>query len=457
MRLQQLCCNNSNTTSALSSNLLGILEPSNAWQGAANQRFACAKWEKVIKMGKISPVSIKYIIRANLELTGVADRPDIIGAVFGQTEGLLGADLELRELQKSGRIGRIDVKIDTRGGKTSGEILLPSSMGKAETAIIGASLETIERVGPCDAKIKVSKIEDVRVSKRNMIIDRAKQLLSAMMTDMPDSQALTQLITEDVRTLEVVEYGRDRLPAGPDIDNSEEIIVVEGRADVLNLLRYGFKNVIAVKGAKAPETVVELSKKKSIIIFTDGDRGGDLIIRGLVDAGTEIDFVARAPDGKEVEELAMKEIHKALRAKIAWEQVRAELKSGNSIVDIIKPANGDSDEVEEQQEIAGPATRTAPSPGGNGNLKALKPMADELVGTRGAFLLDAGLNVLGRVPVREVEDTLKTMDGVFAVVMDGTADTRIVRMADQRDVKYLIAPSATGKGKNVRIMKADEL
>jgi DNA primase len=409
-------------------------------------------------MGKISPVSIKYIIRANLELTGVADRPDIIGAVFGQTEGLLGADLELRELQKSGRIGRIDVKIETRGGRTNGEILLPSSMGKAETAIIGASLETIERVGPCDAKIKVTKIEDVRVSKRNMIIDRAKQLLSAMMTDMPDSQALTQLITEDVRTLEVVEYGRDRLPAGPDIDNSEEIIVVEGRADVLNLLRYGFKNVIAVKGAKAPETVVELSKKKSIIIFTDGDRGGDLIIRGLVDAGTEIDFVARAPDGKEVEELAMKEIHKALRAKIAWEQVRAELKSGASIVDIVKPASmSDSEIAEDVPQTAEPA-RAAPSSGSNnGDLKALKPMADELVGTRGAFLLDEKLSVLGRVPIREVEDTLKTMDGVFAVVMDGTADTRIVRMAEQKDVKYIIAPSATGKGKNVRIMKADEL
>ncbi len=406
-------------------------------------------------MGKISPVSIKYIIRANLELTGVADRPDIIGAVFGQTEGLLGADLELRELQKSGRIGRIDVKIETRGGRTTGEILLPSSMGKAETAIIGASLETIERVGPCDAKIKVTKIEDVRVSKRNSIIDRAKQLLAGLMTEMPDSQALTQLITEDVRTLEVVEYGRDRLPAGPDIDNSEEIIVVEGRADVLNLLRYGFKNVIAVKGAKAPETVVELSKKKSVTIFTDGDRGGDLIIRGLVDAGTEIDFVARAPDGKEVEELAMKEIHKALRAKIAWEQVRAELKSGNSIVDVVRPANGGPEEAEEQPELAEPVAHTATS--SDGTLKSLKPMADELVGTRGAFLLDAGLNVLGRVPVREVEDTLKTMDGVFAVVMDGTADTRIVRMAEQKDVKYIIAPSTTGRSKSTKIVKADEL
>ena len=55
-------------------------------------------------MGKISQVSSKYIIHANIDIEGVVDRPDVIGAIFGQTEGLLGADLELRELQKSGRI-----------------------------------------------------------------------------------------------------------------------------------------------------------------------------------------------------------------------------------------------------------------------------------------------------------------------------------------------------------------
>ena len=57
-------------------------------------------------MGKISPVSAKYIVHSSINIDGVVDRPDVIGAIFGQTEGLLGADLELRELQRSGRIGR---------------------------------------------------------------------------------------------------------------------------------------------------------------------------------------------------------------------------------------------------------------------------------------------------------------------------------------------------------------
>ena len=424
-------------------------------------------------MAKISPVSIKYIIHANLELTGVADRPDIIGAVFGQTEGLLGADLELRELQKSGRIGRIDVKIDTKGGRTSGEILLPSSMGKAETAIIAASLETIERVGPCDAKIKVTKVEDVRVSKRNMIIERAKQLLAAMMTEMPDSQALTQVITEDVRTLEVTEYGKDRLPAGPSVDSEEEIILVEGRADVITLLRYGIKNVVAMKGAKPSETVIELTKTKTVTVFVDGDRGGDLILKGLVEAGAEIDFVAKAQDGKEVEELTMKEILKSLRGKIAWEQLKGEYKSGENTVHVTLPkiTNGDEIEVDESPRAqvsrmqAAPVTQTsrfeerrpmssAPS---NANLKSLKPMVEELVGTRGAILLNEKLSVLGRVPVKELEETLQNLDGVYAIVMDGSVEAKLARTADDRDVKYIIAPNATARPRRTKLIAPNTL
>ena len=132
-------------------------------------------------MGKVSPISIKYMINAIARLDGVVEKPDIIGAIFGQTEGLLGKDLELRELQKSGRIGRIEVDLDTKEGKTSGEIIIPSSMDRSDTAIIAASLETIQRIGPCNAKIDVKSIEDVRVSKREYLVERAKEILKNMM------------------------------------------------------------------------------------------------------------------------------------------------------------------------------------------------------------------------------------------------------------------------------------
>ncbi|MEM4337053.1 MAG: DNA primase DnaG, partial [Candidatus Woesearchaeota archaeon] len=254
-------------------------------------------------MAKISPVSAKYIIQATIDIEGVVDRPDVIGAIFGQTEGLLGEDLELRELQRSGRIGRIEVNTDTRGGRTKGTIIIPSSLDKAETAIVGAALEVIQRIGPCNATIKVDKIEDVRVSKRHFVIERAKQLLKGLMeSSMPDSQEIADEVAASVRVMEIREYGRERLPAGPAIDESQEIILVEGRADVLNLLKHGFKNAIAINGTSIPDTIKELCKHKETTVFVDGDRGGDLIIKELLSV-TEIDFITKAPDGKEVEEL----------------------------------------------------------------------------------------------------------------------------------------------------------
>ena len=58
----------------------------------------------------------KYIINAQFEVDGVVEKPDVVGAIFGQTEGLLGEDLDLRELQKTGRIGRIDISVKSRNG-----------------------------------------------------------------------------------------------------------------------------------------------------------------------------------------------------------------------------------------------------------------------------------------------------------------------------------------------------
>src|SRR3989339_780016 len=279
----------------------------------------------MVKMGKISPVSAKYIIHSFISVEGVVDRPDIIGAVFGQTEGLLGNELELRELQRSGRIGRIEVNIETKAGKTSGSIIIPSSLDKAETAIVGASLETIQRIGPCNAKVRVQRIEDIRISKRSYVLERAKELLRTL-TDsvLPDSQEMTDEVAQSVRMMEIKEYGKDRLAAGPAIDESDEVIVVEGRADVLNLLKHGFKNVIAMNGTNVPQTIIDLSRKKEITVFVDGDKGGELIIREISEVA-DIDFVCKAPDGKEVEEITKKEIHKALRGKVAVEQVKLDI------------------------------------------------------------------------------------------------------------------------------------
>jgi len=409
-------------------------------------------------MGKISPVSSKYIVNASIEIEGIVDRPDVIGAIFGQTEGLLGADLELRELQRSGRIGRIEVNVDTRSGKTSGAITIPSSLDKAETSIVAAALEIIQRIGPCNAKIKVNNIEDVRVTKRSFVIERAKELLKKMMEGViPDSQELADEVAYSVRVMEIQEYGKDRLPAGPAVDESDEVIVVEGRADVLNLLKHGFKNVISMNGTNVPETIIELSKKKVVTAFVDGDRGGRLIVKGLINS-TEIDYVSMAPDGKEVEEITKKEIHKALRGRVSIEQVKLEL--GKEVERMDKPPMY---EKRPQQTYSRPQQRTftprAAAPRAAAKKaataeekKVFKEMLENLVGTRGAHILDDKLNILGKVPISELQTTIKSLSsGVYAIVFDGAIDNDLVKTAERANIGFLVGMDSKVKANETSI------
>ncbi|UCD04350.1 MAG: DNA primase [Candidatus Woesearchaeota archaeon] len=408
-------------------------------------------------MGKVSPVSIKYMVNATARLDGVVEKPDIIGAIFGQTEGLLGKDLELRELQKSGRIGRIDVNSETKKGKTTAEVTIPSAMGKSETAIIAAALETIERVGPCSAKIKVNSVEDVRVSKRKFIVNRAKELLSNLSKTLPDSQEVITEVTQDVRASELTEYGKERLAAGPYIDESEEIIIVEGRADVINMLRYGIRNVIALNGDNVPETIKDLSKKKVTTLFVDGDRGGDLIIKKLSGA-VDIDYVAKAPKGKEVEELTMKEIYGCLRGKIG--------KSDTVIEEETEPRE------EPRYEKTYKTRRTPPSRSSkreveesrsvqitDSDLKTLKQYSEELIGSRGAFILDEELNILGKVPAKELEKTIEQVSEAHAIVVDDEIDYNLARLARNKGVKEIVAKSSRIKSavKGIKILTSDAL
>ncbi len=283
-------------------------------------------------MGKTYIDIVKYMVEARFEISGLAEKPDIIGAVFGQTEGLLGGGLDLRELQKNGKIGRIEIESSTQGNRTIGKLFLPSSLGRVETCILGATIESVDRVGPFETLFKINKIEDTRSEKRRKIVNRAKDLLKTLLTtEMPDSKEISELVENDVKSSVVTTYGQDALPAGPGITENNEIILVEGRADVINLLKNDIDNCIAVGGAtgKIPQTIIDLSKSKETTLFLDGDRGGDMILRGLLNV-CDVDFVVRAPDGKEVEELTRKDIIKALRAKVPIDQVVPRLNGNNN-------------------------------------------------------------------------------------------------------------------------------
>ena len=406
-------------------------------------------------MAKISPVSIKYIIYAKFEAEGTVEKPDVIGALFGQTEGLLGSDLELRELQKEGKIGRIDANLVSENSKTTGQIQVPSSLDKAETTIIAAALETIERIGPSDAKIEIEKIEDVRGNKRDYIIERAKKLLQTI-----EGSANTREIGDEVRTSsrlsKLQEYGDEKLPSG-DISGNE-IIVVEGRADVISMLKAGVNNVIAMNGTILPEGIKALSLEKEITLFVDGDRGGKLITKNAIN-NARVDFVAIAPDGKEVEELTGKEILVALRKKIpAGEFLDNEDRNTDRRPRNSRTSRTDRDErtqrtgrTRERRTYENRDTQSNENNEEEKETKAkkkiekftksetekVKNIMDEIVGTRGAVLLDKKLEIIRKIPLSQLYNY--RTDGVYAVVIDGTATAPIVRSAESLGCEHLIA------------------
>ncbi|MCG3220496.1 MAG: DNA primase, partial [Candidatus Heimdallarchaeota archaeon] len=266
---------------------------------------------------KTDTSTTKYEIRAIFEIEGVVEKPDIIGGIYGQTDGLLSENLDIRELQKTGRIGRINVELKSRGGKTTGKIIIPSSLSRMETAILAATVETVDRVGPCSCKVKLEEIIDVRINKRQLIVDRASEIIRQWDQNVsPFSSSITLEVEKSAKTSQILSLGEEGFSVGPSFERQKKVVVVEGRADVVNLLKYGVDNTVAVNGTSIPPKLLDLIKKKTVTAFLDGDRGGDLILKELLQVA-KVDYVARAPKGKEVEDLTKEEVEKALKEVVS--------------------------------------------------------------------------------------------------------------------------------------------
>lgn len=378
-------------------------------------------------MGSSQAETVKYVINCEFEIDGVVEKPDVVGAVFGQTEGLFGAELDLRELQKSGRIGRIEIKLKSKQDKTTGSILIPTSLDRVSTAIIAASLETINRVGPCVAEITLSKIEDIRDARRKTIIKRSKEILREWaIKTFPSTNEIFREVSETLRLTRIERYGPENLAAGPDIETARDIIIVEGRADVASLLKCGIQNVIAVEGAKIPKTIIKLTKEKGATAFLDGDRGGDLILKELKQVAT-IKYVARAPTGKEVEDLSPKEIMDALEKRVP----------------LVKPKKRP---VRKKGKVLVPKQIVA-------SMKGLK-------GTLEAVLLNEKMKSVEQLPVSKLAEKLQEAKNIDTVVFDGVITQRLVDIASKKNIKYLVAARVSKAVKqplNVSILTFEDI
>jgi DNA primase len=350
----------------------------------------------------------KYLIRLKFDIEGVVERADVVGAIFGQTEGLFGPEFDLNELQKTWKIGRIEINIESKNDRTFGEVMIPTSTDFETTSLIAATVESVDRVGPCNAKFKMISMEDIRVEKVKQIKERAKEIARDWSKKvMTEGDKILKDIGESMGKSKIVAFGKEKLPAGPALEKSDTVILVEGRADVLNLLRAGIENAVGIEGTGIPQSIIELSKNKKIIAFLDGDRGGDLILKELSQVA-KIEQVIRAPSGREVEELSPVEV--------------AELISGVSQPPPPSPPKKEA--VTVQPEVAE-------------RVKQLKPTLDN---TLEAMLLDGDLKEIEKIPVSELAKHLESeeLNNARYLIFDGIISQRIVDLAERRGIVTVI-------------------
>ncbi|MDG6910925.1 MAG: DNA primase [Nitrososphaerota archaeon] len=359
---------------------------------------------------------VKYLVRLRFEVDGVVERADVIGAIFGQTEGLFGPEMNLNELQKSWKVGRIEINLESKNDRTRGEVIIPMSTDIGTAALIAAAVESVDKVGPCSARFSVGNIEDVRAVKRKQIVDRAKLIVRDWSSKTSsEGENLLKDVTESTRRAKVISYGIENLPAGPGVHSSDLVYLVEGRADVVLFLRAGIENVVALEGTSIPDSIIELGKKKRLIAVLDGDRGGELIEKELGQV-MHVEKIIHAPQGKEVEDLTPIDVINLLKA----ERVdTAQLSSRRQKAAESAPPR----QHEEADEPVVVKTRE---------------LFPALNGTLEAILLDQGLQEVGRFPISELVQKMEGTNGAQYLIFDGIVTQRLVESAARVGVKGII-------------------
>jgi len=354
----------------------------------------------------------------------------------------LGEDLDLRELQRTGRIGRIQIVVKSKGGNSRGEVVIPVSLDRTATAILAASLETVDRVGPCTAKVTIEKLEDIRGAKRRRVVSRAISILKGWEEEIaPGSDEITSAVSTGSRK-QVMKFGPDKLPSGSELSTGDEIIIVEGRADIINLMKCGIENTVAVEGTHVPKSIADLTKKggKITIAFLDGDRGGDLILRELMQVA-KVDYIARAPEGKEVEDLTRREVMKALQAKIPANQALAILSGEKESTTKKKRTTRRPTRTRPESDWAKPRTKPKSEVSARRTPSIDEGFIEKIAEVRESFkavLFDEGKSVLQQCGVAELAKVMEDFDKVYAVVFDGVVTQRLVDIARQKKTALLV-------------------
>ena len=389
---------------------------------------------------------VKYHVKLKFEVDGLVEKADIIGAIFGQTEGLLGPEMNLNELQKVSKVGRIEVNVDTKSNMAKGDAVIPMSTDISTAALIAAAIESIDKVGPFQAKFGLSGIDDIRAIKKKVIVDRAKKIVQEWATKtISEGEEMLKDVYDASKPGKLTAFGKAQLACGTGVFDSDWIILVEGRADVINLLRACFDNAIAIEGAKIDETIIKLTDGKKVIAFLDGDRAGDLILKELHGV-VNIDKVLRAPTGREVEECTPLEIAEILKEGMLFAGANGQ--EGRVIIpQQQQPERRQNTKRDRQEQGMGEEREIQVNSGGSSVtvsednadiLSAVKEVYPQINETLEAVVLDGSMKILLKVPVSDVVKKLDRTEGAKLLVLDGIVTQRLVDAADKVGIEYIV-------------------
>jgi DNA primase len=378
---------------------------------------------------------VKYHVKLKFEVDGLVEKADIIGAIFGQTEGLLGPEMNLNELQKVSKVGRIEVNVDSKSNTAKGDALIPMSTDISTAALIAAAIESIDKVGPFQARFGLVGIDDIRAIKKKLIVDRAKKIVQEWATKtISEGEEMLKDVYDASKPGKLTAFGKAQLACGTGVFDSDWIILVEGRADVINLLRAGFDNAIAIEGAKIDETVTKLTEGKRVIAFLDGDRAGDLILKelqGLV----KIDKILRAPAGREVEECTPLEIAEILKETTQYVAPSAQHSQSSQQTQ----QYSESKQQHQGQVVSNTSGSSSIQQEDNADiLSAVREVYPQINETLEAVLLDSSMRTLLKIPVSDVVKKLNITEGATLVVLDGIVTQRLVEAADKAGIQYIV-------------------
>ncbi|HEY5630866.1 MAG TPA: DNA primase DnaG, partial [Nitrososphaeraceae archaeon] len=385
---------------------------------------------------------VKYHVKLKFEVDGLVEKADIIGAIFGQTEGLLGPEMNLNELQKVSKVGRIEVNVDTKSNMARGDAVIPMSTDISTAALIAAAIESIDKVGPFQAKFALSGIDDIRAIKKKVIVDRAKRIVQEWATKtISEGEEMLKDVYDASKPGKLTAFGKAQLACGTGVFESDWIILVEGRADVINLLRAGFDNAIAIEGAKIDETIVKLTQGRKVIAFLDGDRAGDLILKELHGV-VAIDKVLRAPIGREVEDCTPLEIAEILKEVSALSasniQETHPFQQSDRKQEMKRDRQEHAREVERQSQAKSDIERPPYVESDPNILSAVKGVYPQINETLEAVILDGSMRVLLKVPVSDVVKKLDNTEGGKMLVLDGIVTQRLVDAADKVGIEFIV-------------------